>query len=491
MLEGRWTTVTESEFDHERRGLEAIREKLPDAEPWRAWSNFTFTAHAGHVREVDLLVITPGGVCMVELKDWRGSLTTENGTWVQTTRDGRRIPHGNPLHLVNKKAKELATLLGQNGKRVWVSAAVCFTDSSLRVNLPAHDQNGVYTIDRLVEMLRQPARDERRRITPADSRQVKTALERVGIRRSDAEYKVGPYLLERKSFDTGPTWADYLARHSELPELARVRIYLRERGSDESIRASVENAARREAAILRRFRHPGVVQLKQYDPSGHSAGPALIFDYHPQTLRLDEYLVQYGDKLDILGRMVLVRQLAETMRSAHSSRIHHRALAARSVQVIPRNRGREGQAIGEEAAWLAPHLQISDWQIATQRSGSGSSQGMTRFAPTALSAIHLAEGSDPYLAPELTAVSPDPIALDVYGLGVLTYLLATGRPPAASQAELLARLEAGRACVPVRSWTACRRTSTSWCRPRPPTGPSGGLRRSMSSWRCLSAWRTH
>ncbi|GAA1011419.1 protein kinase [Acrocarpospora pleiomorpha] len=448
MLEGRWTTVTESEFDHERRGLEAIREKLPDSEPWRAWSNFTFTAHAGHVREVDLLVVTPGGVCLVELKDWRGSLTTENGTWVQTTKSGRRVPHGNPLHLVNKKAKELAALLGQQGKRVWVSAAVCFTDSSLRVRLPAHDQNGVYTIDGLVEMLRRPARDERQRITATDSREVKGALERVGIRRSDAEYKVGPYLLERKSFDTGPTWADYLARHSELPELARVRIYLRERGSDASIRASVENAARREAAVLRRFRHPGVVQLKQYDPSGHSAGPALIFDYHPQTLRLDEYLVQYGDKLDILGRMALVRQLAETMRSAHSSRIHHRALAARSVHVIPRNRGRKGQAVGEEAAWLAPRLQISDWQIATQRSGNGSSQGMTRFAPTALSAIHLSEGSDPYLAPELTAVAPDPIALDVYGLGVLTYLLATGRPPAASQAELLARLEAGEGLRP-------------------------------------------
>ncbi|WP_228010744.1 hypothetical protein [Nonomuraea phyllanthi] len=99
-----------------------------------------------------------------------------------------------------------------------MSAAVCFTDSSLRVRLPAHDQNGVYTINELVEMLQQPARDERRRITPTDSREVKAALTRVGIRRSDAEYKVGPYLLERKAFDTGPTWADYLARHSELPE---------------------------------------------------------------------------------------------------------------------------------------------------------------------------------------------------------------------------------------------------------------------------------
>ncbi|MGW5396857.1 BREX system serine/threonine kinase PglW [Streptomyces sp. NPDC003952] len=449
MREGRWTTVTESEYDHEHRGLESIREKLPDSDPWRAWSNFTFTANTGHVREIDLLVIAPGGVCMIELKNWHGSLTSENGTWVQTTPNGRRVPHGNPLHLVNKKAKELAGLLGQNGKRVWVAEAVCFTADDLRVRLPAHDENGVYSVTELVAMLNQPPRDERRRITAIDSREIKTALERVGVRPSDAKYKVGPYELDRKSFDSGPTWADYLARHSELPELARVRIYLRERGSDATIRQSVESAARREAAVLRRFRHPGAVQLKQYDPSGHASGPALIFDYHPQTLRLDEYLLQYGEKLDILSRMALVRQLAETMRSAHSSRIHHRALAARSVHVMPRNRGREGQAVGEDAAWLSPHLQISDWQIATQRSGTGSSgQGMTRFAPTALSAMHLAEGSDPYLAPELTALNADPVYLDVYGLGVLTYLLVTGKAPAASQAELLTRLEAGEGLRP-------------------------------------------
>ncbi|MEV5509906.1 BREX system serine/threonine kinase PglW [Streptomyces orinoci] len=443
MREGRWVTVTESGFDHERRGLEAIREKLPDADPWRAWSNFSFTAHSGHVREVDLLVIAPGGVCMIELKGWHGSLASENGTWVQTTSQGHRIPHGNPLHLVNKKAKELAGLLGQNGKRVWVGEAVCFTEAGLRVRLPAHDQNGVYTVDQLVEMLKQPPRDERRRITTPDSGEIQAALKRVGIRRSDAEYKVGPYLLERKAFDSGRTWSDYRARHSELPESARIRVYLRERGSDASLRKSVENAARREAAVLRRFQHRGAVRLKQYDPSGHSAGPALIFEYHPQTLRLDEYLVQHGHKLDILSRIALVRQLAETVRSAHSHRIHHRALAARSIHVLPRSRGAQGQPVGEEAAWFTPHLQISDWQIATQRSsGNGSGQGMSRFAPTALSAMHLADDSDPYLAPELTALKADPVYLDVYGLGVLTYLLVTGKPPAASQAELSARLEA-------------------------------------------------
>lgn len=444
MREGRWVTVTESEFDHERRGLEAIREKLPDSDPWRAWSNFTFTANTGHVREVDLLVVAPGGVCMVELKDWHGSVASENGTWVQTTPGGRRRTHGNPLHLVNRKAKELAGLLAlPGGRRVWVAEAVCFTDGGLQVRLPAHDRNGVYGLDELVDMLKQPPRDERRRITAIGSREIEAALKSIGIRKSDAQYKVGPYELQRKSFDSGPTWADYLARHSDLPEAARVRIYLSERGSDATLRQSVENAARREAAVLGRFKHPGAVQLKQYFPSGHAAGPALIFDYHPDTLKLDEYLVQYGEKLDILGRMALVRQLAETMRSAHSSRIHHRSLAARSVLVVPRPRGRKGRAVGEEAAWLTPQLQISDWQIATQRSGDSSQgQGMTRFAPTALSAQHVAEDADAYLAPELTALKPDPVHLDVYGLGVLTYLLVTGKAPAAGQAELLARLEA-------------------------------------------------
>ncbi|MDH6114361.1 serine/threonine protein kinase [Kitasatospora sp. MAP12-15] len=450
MLDGRWVTVTDSEFPHERRGLEAVRERLPNADPWRAWSNFTFTANTGHVREVDLLVVAPGGVYLIELKDWHGSVESRNGTWLQTQPNGRQVSHGNPLHLANKKAKELAGLLSQNGRRVWVSEAVCFTDASLRQRLAPSDQHGVYTVDELVTMLQQPPREERRRVDAVASREIKAALERIGIARSDAEYKVGPYLLNRKAFDSGPTWADYLARHSELPEAARVRIYLRERGSDAGLRASVERAALREAAVLRRFKHPGVVQLRQYDSSGHSAGPALIFDYDPRTLRLDEYLVQYGAKLDILTRMSLVRQLAETMRSGHSNRIFHRTLAARAIHVIPRGRGRAAATDGEDSGWLNPHLQISDWQVAVQRSSGDTSEGAARLAPTALSqaGAHLAEAADPYLAPELTALSPDPIMLDVYGLGVLTYLLATLQPPAASQAELVARLEAGEGLRP-------------------------------------------
>ncbi|MFC9085737.1 BREX system serine/threonine kinase PglW [Nocardiopsis dassonvillei] len=442
MREGRWETVTESDFDHEHRGLETIREKLPDTGVWRAWSNFTFTASTGHVREIDLLVLSPSGLHMVELKSWHGSVTTENGSWVQTRPSGGRQPHGNPRHLVEQKAKELAGLLRQQGVQgVYVSGSVCFTDSSLRLRLPANDQNGVYFVDGLLEMLQRPPYDARRRVTGPRSTQIANGLKQVGIHRSDAQYKVGPYLLDRKPLDTGPTWVDHVARHTDLDEQVRVRVYLVERGASAAMRRSVENAARRESDVLNRFQHPGVVRFKQYDPSGHRSGPALIFEHHPRTLRLDEYLIQHGDRLDILTRMTLVRQLAETVRSAHSRRIHHRTLSAHSVHVVP-GPDRGGS---EDARWLAPRMRISDWQVALRRTGRDDTR---RFAPTSLSLGHVSDKADAYLAPELSASRPDPVYLDVYGLGVLTYLLATGRAPAASQAELLAQLEAGEGLRP-------------------------------------------
>ncbi|MCD0452636.1 BREX system serine/threonine kinase PglW [Actinocorallia sp. API 0066] len=447
MREGRWTAVTESEYEHERRGLEAIRRRLPDEEPWRAWSNFTFTAASGHVREIDLLVTAPAGVFLIELKDWHGAVHGGGNDWVQTTPGGTRRRHGNPLHLANRKAKELSGLINSGPRgpgtrgRIWVGEAVCFTDDRLRVTLPPADMNGVFTVKQLAEMLAEPPSDARHRITAETSRHVLSALKRLGIAPIRRQHEVGGYLLDAKAFDSGPTWADYRGRHSQLHDLARVRVFLSERGASDDERRSVEQAAAREAMVLSRFRHPGAVQLKTYLPSGHPAGPAILFDYHPETLRLDDYLVEHGQRLELEGRLALVRQLAETIRSAHSRRVHHRTLSAHAVHVVPRDRGPRGRDLGEEQRWLRPWLKIADWQIAV---GHSATEGRPlTLAPTRLSGSHVSERADPYLAPELRLPKADPVRLDVYGLGVLTYLLVTGQAPGASQSEVMAHLEAG------------------------------------------------
>lgn len=465
MREGRWTTVTESQFQHERSGLLYLKERLPGDEPYRAWSNFTFTANTGHVREVDLLVAAPAGLYLIELKAWQGAVSSSGASWVQTMSDGRRRVFRNPRHLANQKAKELKGLLKDAMQRAgirrpvpYVQELVFFTEPGLRVNLAANDLAGVVgkdghaTLPDVLAEIQRPAHDVQSGIDPQLSKRLGTLFDSFGIGRSDAEFHVGTYRLDRKPFDTGPNWADYLGHHDSLRRVRRVRLYLRERGGDRQARESISHTAQREARVLQGLAHPGLVTLENFDESGHSAGPALVYEYDPRTLRLDDYLVQYGDKLGARERAAILRHLAETLNYAHRHRLYHRTLCARAVHVRPGPRHR-GES--DEQRWLRPRLQIAEWQTAVRR-GSDSATGGSGFSltsgheivPSNNVAAYVSEAADPYLAPELTARAPDPVALDVFGLGVLGYLLFTGKAPASSQAALTARLEQGNGLAP-------------------------------------------
>jgi hypothetical protein len=68
MSSDRWKTITESQYPWEREALEFIRQRLPDHEPYRAWANFEFVAGDGSINEVDLVVVTPKGFFLVEIK---------------------------------------------------------------------------------------------------------------------------------------------------------------------------------------------------------------------------------------------------------------------------------------------------------------------------------------------------------------------------------------------------------------------------------------
>lgn len=75
---------------HEREALAFVRTRLPDYEPYRAWSNVEFIADDGTVNEVDLLVVTPRGFFLVEIKSFPGKLPIQvlAGPGVLTYRRG-------------------------------------------------------------------------------------------------------------------------------------------------------------------------------------------------------------------------------------------------------------------------------------------------------------------------------------------------------------------------------------------------------------------
>jgi len=52
----------------------------PDHEPYRAWANFEFIALDGSINEVDLLLLTPMGFFLVEIKSRPGRVYGDPGT---------------------------------------------------------------------------------------------------------------------------------------------------------------------------------------------------------------------------------------------------------------------------------------------------------------------------------------------------------------------------------------------------------------------------
>lgn len=454
MQEGRWTTVTPSQFDHERAALDHVRRLLPDTEPYRAWSNFTFTADTGHVYEVDLLVATPSGLYLVEIKSLHGRLTSNGANWILGNQSVRTFD--NPLHLADAKAKRLRSLLSAQVRRQrsdervpFIQGAVFLSVPSLQVALDDNQLHWVFGPEPTdgaarsslpgiwSELLGRAPRDERQRITATTSRALPKLLHDIGVARSRRYHQVGSWQLDAKPLDIGPTWQDHLAHHAQFEqEHRRVRIYLVERNSAKAERASIERAARREMLALHGISHPGIVQVDTMEP--HEGGPALIFRHDPRAMRLDHFMAQFGEQLDVNARLDMIRQLAEAVGYAHGRRLYHRALSARGVFVTP-----DRPAPGEQgdAPWLRPKLQISDWQAAVRNADTVSGNvDSPQVSPSSRLGAHLERAAEAYLAPELSTPGPDPVALDIFGLGTLSYLLLSGEAPAATRAELLTRL---------------------------------------------------
>ena len=107
MKDGRWVTIADSQFAHEKQGLDAVKQLLPDAPPFRAWANFEFRDNRGRWHEVDLLVLAHDTLYLVELKHYRGILRGNDHVWL---RDGHRA-EDSPLLLARRKAQYFSSLL--------------------------------------------------------------------------------------------------------------------------------------------------------------------------------------------------------------------------------------------------------------------------------------------------------------------------------------------------------------------------------------------
>src|SRR5262245_46461626 len=428
-----WIAVAESAFPWEMAALRYLRERLPEQEPFRAWANFEFVADDGSINEVDLLVI----------KSRPGRVRGDTSTWTWD-HEGHTSTDDNPLLLANCKAKKLKALLQRqkalHGQRLpYVEPIIFLSAPGLRCELSGAACTGVYLRQEserqgypdIVAVLSGTTELSRGRqgaaMPPIDwrlSQAISRAIDQAGIRPSQRAHRVSDYRLERLLGETA-AYQDWEATHVRFPKITRrVRIYPQALQSTELSRSTRRQAAEREFRLLEGINHTGI--LKALDLHEHERGPALIFEHDSEAQRLDWFLRDRGETLDIDTRLSLVRQIAEALQYAHEHRLYHRALSPQTLLVT----------LQEAPASSRPVVKIFDWQTAQRDSTSDSAP-----RPTAEDSWQLGLFGDPqsllYMAPEaLAGMAFDAPKLDLFSLGAIAYYVFSGRVPATSIEEL-------------------------------------------------------
>jgi serine/threonine-protein kinase len=162
----------------------------------------------------------------------------------------------------------------------------------------------------------------------------------------------------------------------------------------------------REGRILASLTHPHIAQL--LDAGVTVAGQPYLVLEHVDGEPIDHYCDHHG--LDIEGRIKLFLEVLAGVADAHANLVVHRDIKPSNVLV-----GRDG------------HVKLLDFGIAKlleDEEHPGTPTQLTRDGASPL--------TPEYAAPEQVTGAPVTTSTDVYALGVLFYILLTGRHPAAA-----------------------------------------------------------
>jgi serine/threonine protein kinase len=441
-----------SPWPHEREALAFVRSRLPNHEPYRAWTNVEFIAEDGSVNEVDLLVVTPAGLFVVEVKSFPGKLFGDGQRWRLKMPSGAEKLYDHPLILANTKAKRLRSLLARQSEFAkerppWVTAlvflsspeldcrlhdiartAVCGRDPEPPAQLGQEAPESKTSFDSLpgiVATLKEPsqARLKGQAINKPLSAKIALALQSAGLHASNRGRKVGDWDLG-ELLDEGAGWQDWSASRPRVQAKRRARIYLAGTATTADEQERLRREAEREFRVVEGLHHDGIAH--PLDLVLAERGPALLFDVVEGEQRLDLWAPEAMADLPLDQRIEMVRQLTEAIAHAHAHKVTHRALTARDVLVRP---GRGG---------APPSLVIGHWQAGSRELATTLTRHPTSPETTlgGLLAERLEAAELVYLAPETFSVErPEGTALDVFSLGALAFLLLAGRPPASDLTE--------------------------------------------------------
>jgi serine/threonine-protein kinase len=195
----------------------------------------------------------------------------------------------------------------------------------------------------------------------------------------------------------------FRAWQSDLSRPVAIKVLHPYLASEPEVRARF----RREAKVVARLSHPGVVEL--YDVGEHESGaPYLVMEYVPGE-SLDEVFAD-GSPLASRQALQLVRQIANALSCAHDAGVIHRDLKLANLLLVPQ-------------AGAPDRVKVVDFGIAKVVDGAVMDSLVVRTQ------MGMVCGTPEYMAPEQASGEVVDHRADYYSLGVVLYRLVTGKMP--------------------------------------------------------------
>jgi serine/threonine protein kinase len=408
--------------DAERSAIRHLRDHGPAG--WLVLHNIEIPAH-GASYEVDLVVITDHGVCLIDVKGTHGRIEVVGNRWFP--------PRGAPFHSPVRKLRGHARALKGVLQRARPQLSQLYVDQLVVLIAPDArlvDRNDrsdadaldVVDLDGLIPALKDVSRV--RVGMSRDTRALRTAvLEALnqGVRMPSASPRFGNWVVTEKlgghAGSGGPDdVAEYRARNasSRSSETVLLRVYQADPFlAEEDRRAQRLVIANAYDALAVMPPNPCIVGRRDFFPVEDESRYVLVLD-DVQGQALTVHLSDPRQALSVDARARVVSDLLRALAHAHAHGVIHRALNPSVVLVT----GASGQSVLTGFDYARPE------------------------GPRDLSVVdRLADALDPaYVAPECQSRAQAMTkASDVYAAGVIAFRLLTGELPFTTTADQFAR----------------------------------------------------
>lgn len=394
--------------DAERKAIGLLRDRLPES--WMLFHNFELR-QGKEVFEIDLAVMSPHAVYLVDVKGTHGLIDVYASKWYP---DGRQ-PFHSPLAKLRNHAKILATIIRESKsgltelRKAHVQAVVLLTADDAKLNDPAGiDSPNVTDLKHCINYLSDKKRIPDNRLENIQHHHAQIFKAITGKAKPKSSALVFRDWQVEEKLGGDDHYTEYRAKHSLLGKtggMARLRVYQADPYQEEADRKEefkkISNAYR---AVAHMPTHANILAVKDLFVSDEEDRVVLVTEDLPgqalrQHIKKSTLALTFDQKLEIM------RNVLSALDHTHKHEVIHRNLTPDAIVVT---KGGQARVTGFDFA-----------RVGKNRTSTIADQ-IVRDIDRDYRAPELVKDEDESFTKEASILS------DLYSVGLIFYELITG-----------------------------------------------------------------